>query len=194
MANPKAKLLKRISAVLLLSALIFFGQSPALITLFAAALHESGHIAAIRLCGGRLQKIRLTLSGAEIDAALWQLGRGQRAFVYSAGALMNLITGALGLWLGLNGFAAASFALGIVNLLPVRMLDGGCLIAELIGHESRALDVLTGGIIFALWLCAVILLLFTGSMSLWVFTSYLFANVYLRGEKHPRHSVGHKNR
>ena len=179
--------MKRISAVFMLSALIIVGGSSALITLFAAALHEFGHIAAIKLCGGRLQKIRLTLSGAEIDAALWQLCRGSRAFVYSAGALMNLLTGALGLWLGLNSFAAASFAIGIVNLLPVRMLDGGCLLAELIGHESRALDVLTGVIIFALWLCAVILLLFTGSMSLWVFASYLFANVYLRSEKRRRH-------
>ena len=149
-------------------------------TLTAAAIHEFGHIAAIKLCGGRFHGMRLTFSGAEIDAALYGLSRWRRAIVYAAGALMNVISGLIGLGLGFGYFFGVSMALAAVNLLPVKMLDGGCVLAELIGRESRWLDILTALVVFLLWLTAVVVLLFTGSVSLWVFASYLFFEMYLR--------------
>ena len=148
--------------------------------IIAAVLHELGHLIAIKLCGGRLCGFRLTFSGAEIDAELCELNRGKRAVVYSAGAVVNLISGFIGMLLGFESFSAASMSLGAINLLPVRLLDGGCLIHELIGHESIFLDILTAGIIFILWLLAMIMLIYSGSVSLWIFASYLFVEMYLR--------------
>ena len=156
----------------------------AAVTLTAAAIHEFGHIAAIKLCGGRFHGIRLTFSGAEIDAALYGLSRWKRAIVYAAGALMNVISGLIGLWLGSGDFFGVSMALAAVNLLPVKMLDGGCVLAELVGCGSRWLDILTALVVFLIWLAAVVVLLFTGSVSLWVFASYLFFDMYLRRRRY----------
>ena len=145
----------------------------------AAILHELGHIIAIILCGGRLRRLSFTLSGAVIDAELSGLDPRRRAAVYFAGAFSNIVSGFVGLFLGFREFAAISFLLGIVNLLPIKLLDGGCLISELVG-QSRALDILSHATIFVLWLSSIVSLILYGNLSLWLFTSCLFVEMYLR--------------
>ncbi len=148
--------------------------------LFAALVHECGHIAAIVILGGNLGSVRLTPAGARIDAATERMTSAGRVLVYLSGALANIITGTIGYLLGAENFAACSFALAIVNLLPVRTLDGFCAAGEIVGEKgTRTLEVISVVMVLALWILAVVVLLFTGSVSLWVFASYLFVSIYL---------------
>lgn len=109
--------------------------APAKVTaavLLGAALHEGGHLAAMRLFGVRADGITLGAFGAEIRApGLARLSYGRELIVTLAGAGVNLgCAAALGLlsarwgrpWMTLHAGAHAMLAL--FNLLPVPPLDG----------------------------------------------------------------------
>ena len=93
--------------------------------LFAALLHEGGHIVAMRLTAEGLPKeIRLTPFGVRIEnSPLAETGRG-RLGVLAAGSGMNFLCAAVTFGI-LPSFAAVSLVLGILNLLPVEGMDGG---------------------------------------------------------------------
>ena len=100
--------------------------------LTAAALHELGHLAAMRYYGVSVKRFRLTALGAELDApALARLSYGRELIVTLAGCGMNLVCGFLTALFALqvsweNGFvlAGAHLLLCAFNLLPVPPLDG----------------------------------------------------------------------
>ena len=107
--------------------------------LLFCALHELGHLLAIRGMGGRVRRLSLTAVGAEMEVDRG-LSYGQEAAAALAGPAVNL-TLALALcrlpggelWAGLN------LVLACFNLLPVGRLDGGrvlrCLLSWLLGPE-----------------------------------------------------------
>lgn len=151
------------------------------VPILAATLHELGHIVAIKLFGGRIASFGLSFIGARIDMAVWEFSRFERLIVYSAGAFVNIISGAVGRLLGLEDFMLCSFSLAVVNLLPIKILDGGCIISELLGERLNWLaECLNGAVIFILWVLSVVVLIFTGSISLWIFSSCLFVMIYLK--------------
>ena len=100
--------------------------------LTAAALHELGHLTAMRYYGVSVKRFRLTALGAELDApALARLSYGRELIVTLAGCGMNLVCGFLTALFALqvsweNGFvlAGAHLLLCAFNLLPVPPLDG----------------------------------------------------------------------
>ena len=96
--------------------------------LLAATVHELGHYVAVRLLGGTVKEIRLTISGGEmvLDRRRPLTYAGELAAVLAGpGASLALAWGALRLgepgWLP----AGLSLCLGWFNLLPVWPLDGG---------------------------------------------------------------------
>lgn len=140
--------------------------------LAAAALHECGHWCAIRLCGGRVNGLRLTAMGAEMRlSGLRPLGQLQTVICALAGPAVSL---AAAVWASraerLMGeraylFAGLNLGLALFNLLPLRRLDGGralqaglsWLWSERLGEAVAAfcqqailLFLLTGGL-FLLW-------------------------------------------
>ena len=96
--------------------------------LCAAALHELGHIAVLRLYTGTLKGLSFTPRGAEIRFA--RIGSyGAEAAVTAAGPAVNLLCAAafaaLGRrWEGAYLHAGVHTVLGLYNLLPIRPLDG----------------------------------------------------------------------
>lgn len=109
------------------------------LALSACALHELGHICAIRLLGGEIKGLRLTAIGAELllDGPLsyWQEGLSALA-----GPAVNLFLSLA--FCGLQGgvtFAGLNLVLALFNLLPVGRLDGGravhCTLSLLAGPE-----------------------------------------------------------
>ena len=119
-------------AVLVLSLIYFFGGVSSLgAVLLSASVHELGHAAAIKLCGGKVKRLRFDLSG------LCMIGAGTYS---AAGEIFILLEGPIaGLALAFacsrlgsdctNDFllrtAGISLALTIYNMLPALPLDGG---------------------------------------------------------------------
>lgn len=93
--------------------------------LWAAALHEMGHLAALRMLGAGITGFRLGLCGAVLETDSTGLSYGGELLAVLAGPAVNLVCAlALGR-LGWDTAAGAHLMLGAFNLLPVRPLDGG---------------------------------------------------------------------
>lgn len=95
----------------------------------AAALHELGHVAAIYLCGGRVERFVLHPFGAEIVSGGRLMSYGQGLAVSLAGIFVNGLCALPLLWQGgpylVHVFSACSLGLALFNLLPLKRLDGG---------------------------------------------------------------------
>lgn len=110
--------------------------------LAACGAHELGHLAAVRLLGGDVKQINLTVVGAELvlDRALgyWQEGASALAGP-GANLLLALTCCNLEGW---RAFAGLNLALALFNLLPAGRLDGGralyCTLALLAGQDWSA--------------------------------------------------------
>lgn len=91
----------------------------------ACALHELGHLTAIRLLGGDIKLVRLTAVGAEMVLDR-PLGYWQEGMAALAGPGVNLAL-ALGFcaWEGGLTFSGLNLVLACFNLIPVGRLDGG---------------------------------------------------------------------
>lgn len=89
--------------------------------LLAAAIHEAGHILAVRLCGGRLYRIRLHIGGARIDSA--PLSPGRELLCILAGPAAGTLT--VLAWRVFPELAVAGLLQTVFNLLPLPNLDGG---------------------------------------------------------------------
>lgn len=133
-------------AVLLLSALYFVLDWDGLLALLlAAAAHECGHLAALRVCGGRVRALRLDVCGAVIDRRGLS-GRWQEALCAAAGpaagAVWALIASRLGAamaWPVLVSSSGLSLVLSLFNLLPAPPLDGGRIAEALLGRRACSL-------------------------------------------------------
>ena len=173
------------NTLLLLAFLAIFDRSLAvLVPLAAALLHELGHIAVMLSCGVAVRRIDIGLFGAEISGDSIEGARKVvRIAVYAAGAAANLATGLIAELLGFEFFADCSYALAAVNLLPIKTLDGGCIVSTLLcdlTHGRIIAELLSGLSLFLLWLAAsYLLLLCGGNLSLLAFMIYLFVTIYL---------------
>ena len=103
------------------------GWQTLVIVLAAAAVHELGHWAALRLFGARVLALRLALPGAVMESGSEALSYGRELAVVLAGPGANLLCAVLltALGPGWEAEAGAHLVLGAFNLLPVRPLDGG---------------------------------------------------------------------
>lgn len=175
------KLKKALYIIALSVVAVFFGKR-LVCPVTAVILHELGHISAIKIFGGRVENLKADVCGANISAMIFDLSRFKRIIVYAAGGVTNIISGLISLYIGYYEFALCSFSLGIVNLLPIKTLDGGCILNEiLIGN--RFTDILSGVTVFSIWIISIVILILTGSVSLWIFSSCLFYSLYLKEKK-----------
>ena len=121
--SPDVTVCVRPSALLTPALFLLLTDTPILLAalLPAALLHELAHYAVLRLCGVRTARFTLTGLGASLYVPeLHRLSYGAELLSAAAGPLMNL-TGREELTL----FAGAQMVLGVLNLLPVRPMDGG---------------------------------------------------------------------
>ena len=97
-------------------------------TLAAAAVHELGHIAAAKLMRIGISSITLLPLGADISFSRMRSYR-EEFVTASAGAAVNLVTAIFCMPLARSEFAdlfvTSNIALAVMNLLPIKTLDGG---------------------------------------------------------------------
>lgn len=118
---------------LLVAALLFYLDRENLLPWIAAAaaLHELGHYVAVRLTGGRVQRLHLSLTGADMKLdPRHPISYGGGLAVLLAGPASNLLLALLCIQLGrgwdtLYVLAGLSLSLGCFNLMPIYPLDGG---------------------------------------------------------------------
>ena len=129
--SPDVTVCVRPSALLTPALFLLLTDTPILLAalLPAALLHDLAHYAVLRLCGVRTARFTLTGLGASLYVPeLHRLSYGAELLSAAAGPLMNLLLWVL---LSLTGreeltlFAGAQMVLGVLNLLPVRPMDGG---------------------------------------------------------------------
>lgn len=160
--------------------------------LLAALLHELGHLITLSLFGCRVH-IKIMAAGIAIKKDGGTFSYVTDAVIYASGPLMNVITFILfrGADSGtLSLLSSVSLALALINLIPVKGLDGWGLVLSLISLFSNHTA--------ALRICEIISLLFTASIfilslvlllegepnfSLFTLYSWLFYNNYVKIQK-----------
>lgn len=96
------------------------------LALVAAAVHEFGHVIAIKLCGGKIDAICLGAFGAQINMKLYPILSYKREIAIAlAGPFVGAIFGVLSSFWGNYTLAGFSIVLTVFNLLPALPLDGG---------------------------------------------------------------------
>ena len=120
--------------MLLLLAGFVLLSSPVLLAalLLASLCHELGHYAILRLTGGHVKELHVTVFGAEMQVEN-RTGYGGELLITLAGPGVNLLLAVLFSSFGkdmeaLYLFAGAQAILGVFNLLPICPLDGGTLL------------------------------------------------------------------
>ncbi|MBQ8551190.1 MAG: site-2 protease family protein [Clostridia bacterium] len=183
-------IIRPITAIFAGLLILLDGSMLALLPLLAALCHELGHLAVMLALGVPVREIELTLFGAEIRTPPLTTRTAGTVAVYAAGAAANLLSAAVIFLIPNRSFEAEFFAvcsisLAALNLLPIRSLDGGCILEAVVTrlappHMSAILDVVSFVSLFLLWLTAVYLLLICGgNLSLMLFCMYLFVTVFL---------------
>lgn len=89
--------------------------------LLAALIHECGHLIAIRLSGGAVQRIELRAGGARIVTG--PMEPKEELICALAGPIAGLLT--VFAWRAFRSLAAAGLVQTLFNLLPIYPLDGG---------------------------------------------------------------------
>jgi len=147
----------------------------------AALLHELGHMGAAWGWCVPIRRLRLDLFGARMELG-GMTGYAAELAVAAGGPLVSLAAAALAhplgdVWEGAALFSAVSLGLGLLNLLPVRGLDGGrilsCTLSLTAGERVSevVLRLTTGLFLGGLWLLSVYALLRVGeALSLFTFS------------------------
>jgi Zn-dependent protease len=126
------KLRVSVFAPILPGALYLFGGFYLfLLTALSVALHELGHCAALRRCGGRVDYVTLEATGVSMTH-VGVLSYGGEVLTALAGPMMSLAAAVLSAFLGrvtdfapLYHFSGLNIIFCVFNLLPVYPLDGG---------------------------------------------------------------------
>lgn len=122
----------------LLCAAAFLDRSGVMLWgLLAALLHECGHLAVMLLIPGHSpREINVTPFGMRIENSPLAEFAGGNNLVLFAGSGVNFICTAVTFGF-LPEFAAVSFVLGVLNLLPVKGMDGGGILLRLLERRMR---------------------------------------------------------
>jgi len=126
-------------AIVLFSLIFFFDDTGAVSAMIpAAAIHELGHLIALRHYGARVKSFGLSAFGLEIEYS-GLISNKHTAISLIAGPLFGGVWAAAAMAAGTPFFAlsgAISLMLTVFNLLPVLPLDGGRLISCIFGEEK----------------------------------------------------------
>ncbi len=159
-----------------------------IVTLFCALAHELGHYFAARICRAVPTRIVIYPFGADMV-----LPNGLRSywcdiFIALAGPAINIILLIFGMLFSLDGFfCACNLALAFINLMPIKGLDGGTILGNLLHTfltpktAERVLLGFTFSILFLLYLFSVYFLFSgVGDPSLFIIVCAMFAGTVVR--------------
>ncbi|MCR5121751.1 MAG: peptidase M50 [Ruminococcus sp.] len=100
-------------------------------------LHETGHLAAMLLLGFRPKAVCFYAGGIKLVPKSGVVPRPQQTVILAAGCTVNLLLAAVSGTVGLHELMCVSLAVGLINLLPLKALDGGRLMALYLPEKAR---------------------------------------------------------
>jgi Zn-dependent protease len=124
--------------------LLFRDNEIALMGIAASLIHEFGHIFVMKLLGVRLNSVEFYLLGIKISKSKSQIiPYNRELLVLIAGVAVNLVLSAI-LLLSRNphltSFGIVNAAIGVFNLLPFKILDGGQIKELLIERYAKSFE------------------------------------------------------
>ena len=157
-------------------------------TFIAIFIHEISHIVAIRLCGGKIDRVEVCAFGIKVNVPELKYMSYKREIIIAAmGPLVGIITASIALLAAdvcksdsLLYFAGINIIISAINLLPVYPLDGGRVILSLLLMFSSVrfaytvsyiLTIVSVGVLFGL--CVVNAVLGEFNPSLMIFSLYI---------------------
>ncbi len=171
-----------IGALILPFILVITGAGPIMLLqmLSAVLIHEMGHGAAAIILKEKIKELTVEPFGARI-ALGGSMSYSHELIIALSGPSASLLLFALLTAAGRAGYGADySLFLGIINLLPVRTLDGGrglnCLLSYFFGEAvgNSVIGICSAVCIFSIWIFSVYLLLHNGvGFGLFVFSLIL---------------------
>lgn len=195
---------------LLLAATLYYldGQGVLFWAASACLLHELGHLSAIYALGGRVARLRLSISGAEMTlSAARNLDPCAQMLAALAGPVSNLALAVLSTRLVENYgetwflFAGLNLSLAAFNLLPMAQLDGGRALYWLVTllwsqrTAQRIVTLTSKGTAVALLLCGTVLLYATKTnFTLFVTAFWLTASLFAAKRRRKPHTSTPRNR
>lgn len=117
--------------------LLFFPQSRAAECFLLCVLHECGHLLFMFIFGSAPKKIQLGYFGMKIVTGGRLLSPKKEIIIAASGPFVNLTLAAILFFCNFKDIAAVSFGLGVFNLLPVPVLDGGRILGQLVTNERK---------------------------------------------------------
>ena len=171
--------------------LLLFAAPPtyAFCALSAVLLHEAGHTAMALLFHGQIRSIRLMPTGISISLSRASSYR-EEFFVALAGPLMNILSAILSPLFSpalSQTMLTVSLLLALINLLPIRTIDGGRMLGALISHtfgenvSEKVLSFTTAVSLSLIWMLSLYIFFYSGvNFTLLIFCAYLFSYLFLK--------------
>ena len=165
--------------------LVIFSWEPCRSTavLTSVLVHELAHFAAMKMCGGTLESIRITAFGINMGFSLPKT-YSEECFVAAAGPIISFVYAYIGCLRG-GKFGQEVFVfsllLGLVNMIPIASFDGSRIlksaIASLCGIDAaeKAANAVSAFFLLVIWVVAVYILFYSGAnFALLLFCAYIF--------------------
>ncbi len=130
--------------------LVVFKNGSILLCFLFCCLHELGHLSAMFFFGEKVRSVQLGYFGMKIDCGDRIFPAGRETVIALAGPAVNLMLAAVFRLLGFKEVFSLNLALALFNLLPVKMLDGGRILALFISPRAMRTMGITAGIVMSL--------------------------------------------
>lgn len=157
--------------------------------LFAALIHELGHIIVAKTLGVKITSTNSSILGFRIKYSQHDLSLAKECAVCAAGSIAGMTTAFIIVITPLIHYdiclyyAVLSFSLAVINLLPIRGLDGGAIIMRILDkimlpdRSYAVMTVLSVAFSVLFWVIAVrIQLRHETNLSLLVIAVYFLLN------------------
>jgi len=180
-------------SIMFIVAFFLTGNKYTFICIFAAALHELGHLIAAYLLGIKISEFTFGVLGARMRISEGLHSYKKEMLLSLAGPLSNFIFAFLacvffdGVFVDI--FIAFSIFLAILNLFPIRTFDGGrifeCLLLLFLpfSFSKRIVDISSFIFVFFLWSVSVyFLLIYSSSINLFIFSASIFSSLFISEE------------
>lgn len=178
---------EKIGIIAIILTTLSLGSSPhPFVLIVCYIIHESGHLIFSRLTGAKMKKIKIGALHLSLSYDCENLSYKRELLVQAGGIIFNLISALIVCLLPFlsgevwNFFIISSVSLGLMNLYPISILDGGGMVKTLFCIFStgdvaeKATKIISFIFALVMWLISVYLqIVFLSNISLFVISVIL---------------------